>query len=174
MRLCFSFSRNFAVEMAACKVIRLIFNGQVLQSDDRTLQNYGLFDNCVVHCLVHNQRGTNQNVDNAANGNVSILNQFHSLLCGKIMQCCSTHLFGLQAGEDVNLGGVEMGELREWDMSSVLYISTFVILSAIWYLRINFSQMFSATSTVALFGLSGIFVIFLVGMYIPDQEVLRT
>jgi hypothetical protein len=57
--------------MAARKVIRLIFNGQVLQSDDRTLQNYGLFDNCVVHCLVHNQRFSSPNVENAANVNVS-------------------------------------------------------------------------------------------------------
>lgn len=37
-------------------MVRLIFNGQVLQSDSQTLQGYGLFDNCVVHCLVHNQR----------------------------------------------------------------------------------------------------------------------
>ncbi|KAJ1520850.1 hypothetical protein ONE63_003938 [Megalurothrips usitatus] len=139
--------RNFAVEIAARKVIRLIFNGQVLQSDERTLQNYGLFDNCVVHCLVHNQRTTNPNVENATTNN---------------------------SGEDLHFGGIDAGDTREWDMSNVMYISMFVILSAIWYLRINFSQLFSATSTVALFGLSGIFVIFLVGMYIPDQEVIRT
>lgn len=80
----------------------------------------------------------------------------------------------LQTGEELHFGGGDVGEAREWDLSNVMYVSMFVILSAIWYLRINFSQLFSATSTVALFGLSGIFVIFLVGMYIPDQEVLRT
>ncbi|KAE8751310.1 hypothetical protein FOCC_FOCC001881 [Frankliniella occidentalis] len=140
--------RNFAVELAARKVIRLIFNGQVLQSDDRTLQNYGLFDNCVVHCLVHNQRTSNSNVDNGTNSNI---------------------------GEDVQLGGADAGDMRDWDLSHVLYISMFVMLSTAWYLRINFSQFFSATATVALFGLSGIFIIFLVGAYIPDQDiVLRT
>lgn len=139
--------RNFAVEMAARKVIRLIFNGQVLQSDDRTLQNYGLFDNCVVHCLVHNQRTISPNVESPANGS---------------------------AGEEIPGGGAEAGEARDWDLTNVMYISMFIILPSIWYLRINFSQLFSATSTVALFGLSAIFVIFLVGMYIPDQEALRT
>lgn len=67
----FIFRRNFAVEIESSKVIRLIFNGQVLQSDDRTLQNYGLFDNCVVHCLVHNQRSSGPNVDSTTNINVS-------------------------------------------------------------------------------------------------------
>nr|CAD7425917.1 unnamed protein product [Timema monikensis] len=51
--------RHFGLEMAADKLVRLIFNGQVLQSDSETLQNYGLFDNCVVHCLVHQQRSSN-------------------------------------------------------------------------------------------------------------------
>ncbi|KAK3913614.1 Transmembrane and ubiquitin-like domain-containing protein 2 [Frankliniella fusca] len=140
--------RNFAVELAARKVIRLIFNGQVLQSDDRTLQNYGLFDNCVVHCLVHNQRTSNSNVDNGTNSNT---------------------------GEEVQLGVADTGDMRDWDLSHILYISMFAMLSTAWYLRINFSQFFSATATVALFGLSGIFVIFLVGAYIPDQDiVLRT
>lgn len=119
-----------------------------MQSDDRTLQNYGLFDNCVVHCLVHNQRTSNSNVDNGTNSNI---------------------------GEDVQLGGADAGDMRDWDLSHVLYISMFVMLSTAWYLRINFSQFFSATATVALFGLSGIFIIFLVGAYIPDQDiVLRT
>lgn len=54
------FRRNFSVELAAQKLVRLVFNGHVLQPDTKTLTACGLFDNCVVHCLIHNPRpGTN-------------------------------------------------------------------------------------------------------------------
>lgn len=52
--------RHFSVELSRQKRIRLIFNGQVLQSDDQTLQGCGLYDNCVVHCLIHAQQNTNR------------------------------------------------------------------------------------------------------------------
>ncbi len=44
--------RHFADDLASNKVVRLIFNGQMLRSDRDTLGDCGLFDNCVVHCLV--------------------------------------------------------------------------------------------------------------------------
>lgn len=61
--------RNFTAELAAHKLVRLVFNGHVLQPDTKTLTACGLFDNCVVHCLIHNPRpGTasspNQPTDN--------------------------------------------------------------------------------------------------------------
>lgn len=50
--------RHFSMELSAQKLVRLIFNGQILQRDDQTLQGCGLYDNCVVHCLVHAQQNT--------------------------------------------------------------------------------------------------------------------
>lgn len=70
--------RNFSVELNSNKIVRLIFNGRVLQPDDKSLQNCGLFDNCVVHCLIHNKRpsvvdggggGATQNADDFMRGN---------------------------------------------------------------------------------------------------------
>lgn len=62
--------RNFSAELNSNKIVRLIFNGKVLQPDDKSLQNCGLFDDCVVHCLIHNKRpsvvdggGGTQNAD---------------------------------------------------------------------------------------------------------------
>lgn len=47
-----SFKRqNFAEDLAANKLVRFIFNGQVLQ-DDRTLESYNIIDNTVVHTLI--------------------------------------------------------------------------------------------------------------------------
>lgn len=51
-----NFRRNFTDELSGHKVVRLVFNGHVLQPDTKTLRACGLFDNCVVHCLVHNPR----------------------------------------------------------------------------------------------------------------------
>ena len=44
--------RHFADALNDNKVVRLIFNGQMLRGDRESLHHYGLFDNCVVHCLV--------------------------------------------------------------------------------------------------------------------------
>lgn len=55
--VCFLFfRRNFNEELNAQKLVRLVFNGHVLQPDGKTIAACGLFDNCVVHCLIHNPR----------------------------------------------------------------------------------------------------------------------
>lgn len=36
--------------------MRLVFNGHVLQPDAKTVAACGLYDNCVVHCLIHSPR----------------------------------------------------------------------------------------------------------------------
>uniref|UniRef100_A0A1B6HMV1 Ubiquitin-like domain-containing protein n=1 Tax=Homalodisca liturata TaxID=320908 RepID=A0A1B6HMV1_9HEMI len=46
--------RHFGTELTAGKRVRLIFNGRILDRDHQTLQEYGLYENCVVHCLVDN------------------------------------------------------------------------------------------------------------------------
>merc|ERR1719238_1402602 len=45
--------RNFSQEISSNKNVRLIFNGQVLRDEASTLRSCGLFDKCVVHCLIH-------------------------------------------------------------------------------------------------------------------------
>jgi len=49
--------RNFTEELSDNKNVRLIFNGQVLREEQNTLRSYGIFDKCVVHCLIHQQAG---------------------------------------------------------------------------------------------------------------------
>ena len=43
---------HFAGDMSDDRTVRLIFNGHVLNADSQTLEQCGLYDNCVVHCLV--------------------------------------------------------------------------------------------------------------------------
>ena len=46
--------RNFSQEISSNKNVRLIFNGQVLRDESCSLRSCGIFDKCVVHCLIHN------------------------------------------------------------------------------------------------------------------------
>lgn len=39
--------------MSSNKNVRLIFNGQVLRDENSSLGSCGIFDKCVVHCLIH-------------------------------------------------------------------------------------------------------------------------
>lgn len=57
--------------MAANKRIRLIFNGQLLQHDQLTIQGIGLFDNCVVHCHISNNTSQNSSQTSSDTSNVS-------------------------------------------------------------------------------------------------------
>ena len=52
--------RNFTEELSDNKNVRLIFNGQVLREEQNTLRSYGIFDKCVVHCLIHQQASQQQ------------------------------------------------------------------------------------------------------------------
>ena len=45
---------HFEKEISSNKLVRLVFNGKVLQPDGASLRSCALFENCVVHCLVHN------------------------------------------------------------------------------------------------------------------------
>lgn len=133
--------RHFSLELAGRKLVRLIFNGQVLQQDTRTLQNYGLFDNCVVHCLVHQPRTPppSPNLNRPRNERQ---NQSESA--------------------------------QNWDLGNILFASLSLLLGLAWYGRYQYAQLYTATTTVALVGLTGIFTVSLIGMYMPDAEGVRT
>lgn len=47
-------SVHFGDAVAAGRVVRLIYQGQLLREDSRTLASYGLKDGCVVHCHISN------------------------------------------------------------------------------------------------------------------------
>ncbi|RZF49035.1 hypothetical protein LSTR_LSTR011397 [Laodelphax striatellus] len=140
--------RHFSLELAAEKMVRLIFNGQVLQSDSQTLQGYGLFDNCVVHCLVHNQR-TNQSSRTASSH--------------------SSHQPTHNSGSSRNNGTAP----PEWNLGTVLYASLSICLGFALYCRYQYSHLFTVTTSAALFGLSAIFAVTLVGQFLPDSETIQ-
>lgn len=127
--------------MSGRKLVRLIFNGKVLQQDSKTLENYGFFDNCVVHCLVHQPRTPppSPNLNRSRDGQTQNETPHH-----------------------------------HWDLGNILFASLSFLLGLAWYGRYQYAQLYTATTTVALIGLTGMFTVSLIGMYMPDVEGIRT
>lgn len=142
--------RHFQSELSDNKIIRLIFNGQVLQPDSQTLGDCGLFDNCVVHCLIHqNRAATNETaVEESRRDGYSFPTPN-----------------GIPNFNNNN-------QNREWDLGNFLFAFISFILLAAWYFRYVYAHLYTVTATVGLILITGIFTIVLVGMYFPDNENL--
>lgn len=132
--------RNFTSEISTGKLVRLVFNGHVLQPDSKTLQACGLFDNCVVHCLIHNKRPTAANESSGgAFTNADERNNEQSTLGGG------------SSFSDRSRGGVIF-----------VYLGmTFISLAMIfcWYCRFQYGYLFSWYSTTGLVLMTTIFLI---------------
>ncbi|KAF5273074.1 hypothetical protein FQR65_LT04816 [Abscondita terminalis] len=138
--------RHFHPEFASNKLVRLIFNGQVLQPDTETLQSCGLFDNCVVHCLIHQQR----NVYNEGNNNDGTFSNTRN------------------GNNGIPQSNSNQG--RDWDLGNTLLVLVSLILGSAWYFRYEYAHLYTVTATVALVAITGIFTVFLVGIYFPDAD----
>lgn len=143
--------RHFSLELAANKLVRLIFNGQVLARDGASLEEHGLFDNCVVHCLVHQPRSSSTE---------------HS-------QQMQQNSQSQQTGQQLPTQQQQPPQNREWDLGSLVFLFLSVMLGLAWYGRCVYSQYFTTTASVALVGLTGVFVVSVVGLMLPDQDGLR-
>lgn len=108
--------RHFETELSSNKLVRLIFNGKVLQPDTQTLQSCGLFDNCVVHCLLHNKRPNSSDGSNPTIGN----NDFADINRRRLPQTNNNN-----------------NNNRESDLGNVLFAMISFILGSAWYFRLG-------------------------------------
>jgi len=122
----------FAEELAALNRVRLIYNGQLL-ADHLSFGHYNISHNTVIHCLV-------SRAGNGANG-----------------------AGGAADGVDGGIGHRGVGDdviIQELDLSRLVFPLVAVILSCVWYFRVQYRQFFNATSSVALLFLTGVFFFF--------------
>jgi len=128
----------FAEELASLNCVRLIFNGQML-SDHLSFGHYNITNNTVIHCLISHGGG------GAAGGNNN--NSPHNN----------------NAEEGVRGRGAVANDdelIQELDLSRLVFPLLAVILSCVWYFRVQYRQFFNATSSVALLFLTGLFFFF--------------
>lgn len=162
--------RNFTLELSAQKFVRLVFNGHVLQPDSKTLQACGLFDNCVVHCLVHNRNpnAANQNqqqqTGRSSFGQANPSNQIRSI--GNNTNQSNNDLplvenFSNHEGTNRNLLIMYGG---------ILVVTLSLIFS--WYCRIQYHNLFSWYSTLVLILVTILFSILVpLLFFIENNEV---
>ncbi|EZA51422.1 hypothetical protein DMN91_007036 [Ooceraea biroi] len=148
--------RHFQMELEAHKSVRLVFNGHVLQPDTRTLEQCGLFNDCVVHCWVHQPRpasSSRNTLDDSLDNSSPIY-------------------FNSQPFSDLPTGP-GIGPVHEWDLSRLLVSILTIILGLAWYSRYHYAQLFTATTTLALYALTAIFTVSLFSNFFPDQDNIR-
>lgn len=129
------------------KVVKLIFNGQVL-SEESTLSQLGLENNSVVHCLIHQPRSSNNTFTSAP-----AVPPHFSLIDPPPRN---------PSQQSVADAGIDIGGLL---------VPLFgVILGLLWYCRIAYATHFTAAATTALVGLSGICIFSFLIIWYPSAE----
>ncbi|XP_068621953.1 transmembrane and ubiquitin-like domain-containing protein 1 isoform X2 [Battus philenor] len=133
--------RHFSTELNSECRVRLIFNGRVLVDEAATLQACGLHHRAVVHCLVHPIRNNNQQRVIPEEANVA-----------------ATHELITEAAQPE----------RAWDLENILMTLVSVALTVVWFFRCEYSNMFTASASVALFGLTVFYSVAIFGLYLSD------
>lgn len=111
--------RHFELELSSNKLVRLIFKGQVLQRDELSLQSCGLYDNCVVHCLVH-QKKSNNTSDRITTSNANL--------------GAGNSIPGADSSRPrIPTNNQQPG--REWDLGNLFFAIVSFVLGAAWYFR---------------------------------------
>ncbi|XP_020298342.1 transmembrane and ubiquitin-like domain-containing protein 2 isoform X2 [Pseudomyrmex gracilis] len=146
--------RHFQIELEAHKSVRLIFNGRVLKSDTQTLEQCGFFNNCVVHCWVHQPRPA----------------AISSSQTTSTLDSSSTIYFNSQPFPDLPTVAEINSVQNEWDLSRLLVALLTIILGIGWYSRYHYAQLFTVTTTIALYALTVIFAFSLLSNFFPDQD----
>ncbi|XP_055849919.1 transmembrane and ubiquitin-like domain-containing protein 1 [Episyrphus balteatus] len=162
--------RNFTLELSAQKFVRLVFNGHVLQPDSKTLQACGLFDNCVVHCLVHNRNpnAANQNqqqqTGRSSLGQVNTSNQQNNSTGDTNQPNNDVPLVGNFSNHEATSGHLVMM------YGGIILVTLSLIFS--WYCRIQYHVLFSWYSTLVLILVTILFSILVpLLFFIENNEV---
>ncbi|XP_053659550.1 transmembrane and ubiquitin-like domain-containing protein 2 [Anopheles marshallii] len=163
--------RNFTLELAAHKLVRLVFNGHVLQPDNKTLAACGLFDNCVVHCLIHNQKSALNGVstDRPLEGSI-----------GDNQNPAHGQIGGLENGDGIDTDGATDRRGTDTDNRSgtrygtyFIYIGTLAVTAVIlygWYCRFHYGHLFNLNSTIGLIVTTTTFLIMMPTIILADSN----
>ncbi|XP_041968317.1 transmembrane and ubiquitin-like domain-containing protein 1 isoform X2 [Aricia agestis] len=130
--------RHFSAELSSERRVRLIFNGRVLE-EAATLRALGLHHRAVVHCLVHPNRPQQTQQQSPP-----------------------------EAAANPELSRETPQGERWLDMENVLMTLVSVALTIVWFFRCEYSNMFTASASVALFALTVFYTVAIFGLYLSD------
>jgi len=142
--------RNFSEEISSNKNVRLIFNGQVLRDESSTLRSCGLFDKCVVHCLIHTANTQGHGVAGGAHGH--------------------THAQAQHAHGHTH----NHAQHRDLDVSAYFIPILGLALAMLWYFAVAYNMYFNLMSTTALIGLTSLYFLSVYGTHFHVNVAVRT
>jgi len=151
--------RNFTEEIGNNKNVRLIFNGQVLRDEGSSLRSCGLFDKCVVHCLVSNLPSTGgAGSQQQASARSGVADHHHH------------HNQGAAHGHhhQVHHHGQPL------DVSAFFIPLLGLALAMVWYLALAYNSYFNFMSTTALLGLTSLYFLSVYGTHFHVNVAVRT
>lgn len=154
--------RHFIEELAAQKLIRLVFNGHVLQPDKKTLEECGLFDQCVVHCLIHNKKPDTRDPDTPHINRDNTMNQQNSIVnnAGRVPS----------SRAEVSENFLNRQENSRWYLYIGMALITITLIFC-WFCRINYSYLFTFYSTVGLVLMSVLFFAMIPLILLIERDV---
>jgi len=143
--------RNFSEEINSNKNVRLIFNGQVLRDEASTLRSCGLFDKCVVHCLIH--AATTSQGQGTAGG---------------------AHGHSHAQGQHAHGHTHNHAQHRDLDVSAYFIPILGLALAMLWYFAVAYNMYFNLMSTTALIGLTSLYFLSVYGTHFHVNVAVRT
>lgn len=138
--------------------MRLIFNGQVLRPDTKTLHACGMFADCVVHCLVRN---TPAPLAPPASSAPAAAPAAATANGGAAAAARPMPSFGDVAAAAVAAVTGDRADAPAAERClNLVYLAMTTLLASLmsaWYMRFQYAQLFNAQSTVGLLLVSGMF-----------------
>jgi len=141
--------RNFSEEISSNKNIRLIFNGQVLRDESSSLRSCGMFDKCVVHCLIHTATTSQAQAGGTHRHTHTQPQQGHG----------HTH---------------NHTQHRDLDVSAYFIPILGLALAMLWYFAVAYNMYFNLMSTTALIGLTSLYFLSVYGTHFHVNVAVRT
>eukprot|EP00088_Acartia_fossae_P007186 TRINITY_DN13343_c0_g1_i6.p1 TRINITY_DN13343_c0_g1~~TRINITY_DN13343_c0_g1_i6.p1 ORF type:complete len:383 (+),score=106.84 TRINITY_DN13343_c0_g1_i6:30-1151(+) len=151
--------RNFTEEISENKSVRFIFNGQMLREEANTLRSYGMFDKCVVHCLIQQQQQQPVRGGGGAAGATASANNANAA--------------GGGGGGDPQQQEQNLEDDQDLDLSEMFIPVLGFGLIVLWYFAFTYSTYFNSMSTSALLGLTSLFLFTMYGTNVHINVITR-
>lgn len=136
--------QHFAPVVDEGKAVRLIYRGQMLRDESRSLASYGLHDNCIVHCHVSNVPLPSA----AAGGGGSPQNQSRILLAGGIGR--NNNAQGSTPATPNANNNTNNDNQQALRLGRFIYLIFFVKFSLVWFGFIMYPEYFDFASFFTL------------------------
>ncbi|XP_018009719.1 uncharacterized protein LOC108667230 [Hyalella azteca] len=141
---------HFNAELAEHRVIRVIFNGRLLKPDSSTLQECGLFDNCIVHCHVSQPKPPPPAQPQQASGTNS------TERLNRVARRRWLHFLWHASVPDALH---DDDATQSLDLSNYMSALLWLVVAVLWFMRFKHNYLFSTFSTFVLIFLTMLLVV---------------